>query len=122
MLDDDDGMEPGKPGDVGPPDPARRVAEPDPEAELPDPEGELPTVPGPPSTTAADVPPDLQRAFWTTVLVFNVALLALSVGAMMVAFDVHRALGAGFVVVGLASLGRGVLKYRALSDREWRDD
>ncbi|PSP76968.1 hypothetical protein BRC81_11545 [Halobacteriales archaeon QS_1_68_20] len=120
--DDRDATEPGE--EVRPEDPAAEYAEPDPEGSLPDPERELPSVPEPPTAPnppEADVPGDLQRAFWTTVIVFNVALLSLSVGAMMVAFGVHRTLGAGLVVVGLASMVRGVLKYRALSNREWSE-
>lgn len=116
MLDEDDGAA----GD----DLESPFPEPDPEADLPDPESELPTVPSPPSvdvptapTPDGDVPEELLAGFWTTVLVFNVALLATSVGAMMVAFDVHRTLGAGVLAVGLLSSVRGYRKYRALDER-----
>lgn len=121
MRTDDDAN--GTGDDLGPTDPAADFTEPAPESDLPKPEEELPSVPDPPSPpeTEGDVPGDLLKAFWTTVLVFNVALLALSVGALMVAFDVHRSLGAGIFVVGLVSLARGYLKYRDLQDRDWSE-
>lgn len=104
--------------------PEAAYPEPDPEADLADPESELPTVPSvdvpTPPRPGGDAPPALRRGFWTTVLVFDVALLATSVGAMMLAFGVERPLGAGLLAVGLLSLFRGYRKYRAL-DRRQRD-
>jgi hypothetical protein len=95
--------------------------EPDPEAHLPDPESELPSVPSvaipTPSTTESDASPALVKGFWSTVLVWNVALLATSVGAMMVAFDVERRLGLALMAVGLFSALRGYRKYRALDEQ-----
>jgi len=95
---------------------------PDPEANLPDPAEELPNVPEPPESPSplaeSDVPSGLLRAFWTTVALLNVAVMLLAVGAMMVGFDVHRTLGAAFLVVGLLSLYRGLRRYRSLQQRQ----
>lgn len=109
--------------------PASAYREPDPEADLPDPESELPNVPSPPSVDVptapspeGGVPGELLAGFWTTVLVFNVALLATSVGAMMLVFDVQRPLGAGILAVGVLSFLRGYRKYRALEERNRSGD
>lgn len=110
-------------------DPEASLAEPEPEADLPDPESELPTVPDVPEVDVpevvvpeADVPGELLRDFWTTVAVFNVALLAASVGVMMLVFDVYRPFGAALLVLGLLSGVRGYLKYRALAGERGPDD
>ena len=102
--------------------------EPDPEADLPDPETELPSVPEGPeveipevTVSEAEVPESLLKDFWTTVLVINVAVLAVSVGAMMVVFDVYRLFGAAVFALGLFSGLRGYRKYRAM-DAEYGDD
>lgn len=101
--------------------------EPDPEADLPDPETELPSIPeGPevdvPEVTVpeSEIPDSLLKDFWTTVLVINVAVLALGVGAMMLVFDVHRPFGAAIFALGLFSGIRGYRKYRAM-DAEYGD-
>jgi len=101
--------------------PGSRYPEPDPEADLPDPESDLPSVPAvdvpEPPRPSGEPSPELRKAFWTTVLVLNVGLLATSVGAMMLAFGVERRLGAGLLAVGLLSLVRGYRKYRRLDER-----
>ena len=95
--------------------------EPDPEADLPDPETELPSIPEEPeveipevTVPESEVPEPLLKDFWSTVLVINVAVLALSVGAMMVVFDVYRPFGAAVFALGLFSGFRGYRKYRAM--------
>ena len=101
--------------------------EPDPEADLPDPETELPSIPEEPAVEIpevtvpeSEVPEPLLKDFWTTVLVINVAVLAVSVGAMMVVFDVYRPFGAAVFALGLFSGLRGYRKYRAM-DAEYGD-
>ena len=116
----------GERGANDPDDPAAAYREPDPEADLPDPESELPEVPSVdvPSapTPQNDASPELLKGFWSTVLVFNVALLSTSVGAMMLVFGVERPLGVGLLAVGLVSLLRGYRKYRTLDERHRRGE
>lgn len=132
MLDEDDD---GEPADAG--GPGERLAsefpEPDPEADLPDPESELPSVPSPPSVDVPtptrsedDVPGELLAGFWTTVLVINVAVLATSLGLLLLGFGVQRRFGTGALVVGLVAAAHGYLKYRSLAERhrsgQWDDE
>lgn len=108
---------------------ASAYPEPDPEGSLADPESELPNVPSPPSVdiptpgqSEGDVPGELLAGFWSTVLVFNVALLATSLGLLLLGFGEQRRLGAGALAVGLLAAVHGYWKYRSLSDRHRRDD
>ncbi|MFB6073502.1 MAG: hypothetical protein ABEJ89_00660 [Haloarculaceae archaeon] len=68
-----------------------------------------PEIPGPPEPGEADR--DIVRLFWKLVFVFNVALLALSLGVMMVAFDTRPALGVRVFLVGLVVLAYGLVRY-----------
>lgn len=75
-------------------------------------DGDERRAPGRSATDEGDggAPPGLQRAFWTTVAAFNVALFATSLGAMLVVFR-GRWTGGGVllaagVVVGLIGLRR----------------
>jgi len=111
VLDEDRPAEPDDPP-YGEPDP-----EPDPEADLPDPESELPPSVEVPAPDSGDVPDELAREFWVTVLVFNAALLSVAVGVLMVAFDVERPLGLGLAVLGLLLVRRGYRLYRSLDER-----
>jgi hypothetical protein len=99
--------------------PAARYREPDPEADLRDPETELPTVPSVdiPEPEPGAVPRELAQGFWVTVLVFNAALLVLTVGVLMLIFGVERPIGAGLTVLGLLLVRRGYTLYRALDER-----
>ena len=110
--------------DIVPDDPAEKFPEPSPEAVLPDPENELPNIPEAPtpSLSESDAPAELRRGFWATVLIFNVALLALSVGALLVIFNFERTLGAGLFIVGVFSFVRGYLKYQSLKERDWSEE
>lgn len=93
--------------------------EPDPEADLPDPESELPTIPSVevPEPEPGEVPTALARGFWTTVLVFNAALLLLTFGVLMLAFGVERPIGAGLLILGLLLVRRGYRLYTHLDER-----
>lgn len=91
----------------------------DPEADLADPERELPTIPEAPSPGPdgdADVPAELQRTFWTVVLLVNVALAAASLGVMFVVFRGQWVYGGVGAIVGTVAGLRAYLRYR-----EWRD-
>ncbi|WP_232701144.1 DUF7322 domain-containing protein [Halobacterium wangiae] len=66
----------------------------------------------------SDADPRLQRQFWLLVLVFNVALMAGSVGAMLAVFrnqwDTGGSLLAAGVILGLY----GYYKYRVYTREE----
>ncbi|WP_458205000.1 DUF7322 domain-containing protein [Haladaptatus sp. NG-SE-30] len=61
-----------------------------------------------------DADPELQKEFWVQVLLFNIALFALSLGLMLVGFEQRWYFGGGLVVVGLAAFVRGYRRYRAI--------
>lgn len=91
-----------------------------------DPDSLGPDVPEPPeapstsSVADADVEnPEIARQFWQLVLVFNVALLALSVGAMFVGFRGNLDLGLKVLAVGVLTFALGLYRYhRFESDRD----
>jgi hypothetical protein len=60
----------------------------------------------------SDADPQLQRQFWLLVLVFNVALMAVSVGAMLAVFRGQWDTGTSLVAGGLVLAVYGVYKYR----------
>lgn len=87
---------------------------------------ETSTVPEVPDPTAnlpdeSDAPPELRTQFWVLVSVFNVALIALSVGVMLVGFlgDLRR--GGALTVGGALLFLLGYRRYRRVTanpDRE----
>lgn len=81
--------EPG-PGDIGPPIPEV------PNADLAD----------------RDVPEDLLTRFWKLVGVFNLAVLATSLGVMLIAFEDRWTVGGGLLVVGIGAFLIGWIGYR----------
>ncbi len=70
-----------------------------------------PEVPSPSDPTGNDVDPGLARRFWALVFVFNVALLALSLGAMFVVFEGAYSLGGQLLLAGGAAFGFGLYRY-----------
>lgn len=60
---------------------------------------------------------ELLSAFWKLVLLFNVGLLAASLGAMLLVFEGRTRLGGGLLLVGLLALVRGVDRYRRIDPR-----
>lgn len=71
-----------------------------------------PEIPSPPDPTENDVDPELFRRFWALVVVFNVALLALSLGVMFAVFESNYTLGGQLVLGGLVVFGFGLYRYR----------
>jgi hypothetical protein len=63
----------------------------------------------------SDADPRLQRQFWLLVLVFNVALMALSVGAMLAVFRGQWDTGGSLVGAGTVLTAYGFYKYRVYS-------
>lgn len=76
-----------------------------------------PTVDGVDIPDASKASPELQRAFWTIVLILDVGLLALAVGSMMVYFDTRPDTGRAAVVLGLVLLGSAYYRYRSAKER-----
>lgn len=64
-----------------------------------------------------DVPAHVARLFWTLVGVFNVALIALALGVMLIGFRGRWALGGQLVLAGTILFVYGYYRYR-----NYRDD
>lgn len=66
---------------------------------------------------AADAPAQLRVAFWSLVVVFNAALLAMSAGAMFIAFLGRWQLGGSLVVAGALAFVFGAYRVRNVKNR-----
>jgi hypothetical protein len=77
-----------------------------------DPHSLGPDVPEAPDYADADVDRSIGIRFWSLVGVFNVALLALSLGVMFIAFEDNLGLGGRLVGGGLLLSGYGYYQYR----------
>ena len=70
-----------------------------------------------PDVPEAPIPPDgtgdreVAALFWKLVVVFNVALLALSVGPMLAYFEGQVELGIQIFLIGLIAFGYGTVRY-----------
>lgn len=88
----------------------------DPEADLPDPEEELapsieiPEAPEP--MPESEAPDEIFRIFWWVVIVVNVGILALSLGAMVWFFEGMATWGVRLIAAGVIALGYAYLRYR----------
>lgn len=71
-----------------------------------------PPVPEAPEPSEGNIDGATARRFWALVTVFNVALLALSLGAMFVLFEGNYTLGGQLLVAGAAVFGFGLYRYR----------
>nr|NIX18891.1 hypothetical protein [Actinomycetota bacterium] len=72
----------------------------------------------------SDAPGPLRRAFWGLVVVFNVALFAAALGAMLIAFRSQWDLGGSLLASGTVLFAYGVFKYRTWKARgfEFEDE
>lgn len=61
---------------------------------------------------------ELQRKFWSLVLVFNVALGALSIGAMFAGFEGDWEVGGTLMAAGAILSIYGFYKYRVYSRKD----
>ena len=61
---------------------------------------------------------ELQRKFWSLVLVFNAALLAISVGVMFVGFEGDLQAGGSLIAAGAILSVYGFYKYRVYSRKD----
>ncbi|MFC7142462.1 hypothetical protein ACFQMA_21815 [Halosimplex aquaticum] len=90
------------------------------------PEVDIPSVPGAADAGETDeadagaldgdVDPEVSRTFWRLVLVFDVALLAMSLGPMFVFFRSDWDTGGPLFVLGVAAFVYGVREYRQFRD------
>ncbi len=106
------------PGTAAEPDDPGKAAEPD-EADFvkdlgPDvPEVEIPEAP---DLTQNDVPDDLARSFWKLVMVFNLALFALSLGPMLIIFRGQWTNGLSVFALGLGAFVYGYARYKRVTN------
>jgi len=70
---------------------------------------DIPEAPSPPQGAANS---DVTSLFWKLVVVFNIALLGLSVGPMLAYFDGRVDLGIRVTLVGALAFGYGYVRYR----------
>ncbi len=84
----------------------------EPEETDPDAIGPRIDIPEAPDPSDTDVPPELRRTFWLLVLMANVGLFALSLGVLFVVFREQLRFGGSLIVVGMAALLIGYLRYR----------
>ncbi|MFC6767969.1 DUF7322 domain-containing protein [Natrinema soli] len=84
----------------------------------PDDPGDLSSAIEPPavSTAETDVPDDVLQTFWTLVLVINAAVLILSLGLLVLAFEGDLTRGGVLVVAGLVLFGLAGRRYRRFRD------
>lgn len=65
----------------------------------------------------SDAPAQLRASFWGVVLLFNAALLLLSVGPMFALILGRWRLGGGLFVTGVVTFGLGVRRVRIVKER-----
>jgi hypothetical protein len=65
----------------------------------------------------SDAPAELRAAFWILVVVFNLAILAMSVGAMLLGFRGQWTTGGTLLVAGLLAFAFGVVRVRRVQAR-----
>ena len=103
----------------------------DPEADFHDPDSDSLTIPRiePPAVRepgadlgGGDVPADVAQTFWIVVIVVNAAVLAVSLGVLLVAFRGDTSTGGGLVAGGLVLFGLAYRRYRAFRRRRSTDD
>ncbi len=100
--------------DEGSDDPGN-VEEPDLAPEVRDPSDRFKTdPPAAPSPIDGDADPEIQKEFWAQVILFNIALFALSLGIMLIGFQRRWTIGGVLVLAGLVTFARGYSRYRAV--------
>ncbi|MDS0277383.1 hypothetical protein NDI85_06230 [Halomicroarcula sp. S1AR25-4] len=87
-----------------------------------DPESLGPDVPKAPSPPDGSANSEVAGLFWKLVLVFNVALLGLSVGPMLVYFEGRVDLGIRVFLVGLLAFAYGTARYVKFERERTADD
>ncbi|MCG1002561.1 MULTISPECIES: hypothetical protein [Halobacterium] len=85
------------------------------------PKVETPSVSAPEIPDGSDAPAGLRRRFWTLVVTFNVALIAVSLGLMFVAFRGRLQYGGAAVVLGLVLFAFGYRRFRQYTAEDGDD-
>lgn len=75
-------------------------------------------APDPPAT---EPPAELRKQFWILVVVFNVALIATSLGLLFAGLDDRAVLGASLVFLGLGTFYFGIQRYRRVKDESFQE-
>ncbi|AEH37493.1 DUF7322 domain-containing protein [Halopiger xanaduensis] len=70
----------------------------------------------------SDAPPELVKTFWALVLVINAALLAVSLGLLLLVFEGATRRGGALLAGGLILFGFAVRRYRAYRRSDERAD
>lgn len=68
------------------------------------------------STAETDVPDEVLKTFWALVLVLNAAVLAVSLGLLLLAFEGDSTRGGALIVTGLVLFGFAWYRYRRFRD------
>lgn len=69
-----------------------------------------------PDTSEADVPAELQKQFWILVVIFNVALIAASLGVLLAVFQDKFVTGGAVFFLGLGAFYFGYQRYHRVKD------
>lgn len=90
---------------------------------LPDEESdaERELAPDPPDPSNADVPASLRKQFWLLVIVFNVALIASSLGVLLATLDGKPLIGSSIAFLGAGAFYYGYQRYQRVKDRQFAD-
>lgn len=72
-------------------------------------------APDPPATEPSA---ELRKQFWILVVVFNAALIATSLGALLATLDGQPVIGGSLVFLGLGAFYFGLQRYRRIKNRD----
>jgi len=65
----------------------------------------------------SEAPAEVRVAFWSLVVLFNLAILAVAVGAMLVGFQGRVTIGGGLLLAGALAFGIGVYRLNGVRER-----
>ncbi len=90
---------------------------------LPDEESdaERELAPDPPGPPDAEIPSELRKQFWILVIVFNIALIATSLGVMLATLDGKPIIGSSLAFLGAGAFYYGLQRYRRVKDRDFTE-
>jgi hypothetical protein len=78
-----------------------------------------PNIPEAPSAEGAD--PQLQMRFWSLVVIFNIAIITVSVGGMLMFFRENVQLGLQLFLAGVVISAYGFYRYRTAKETVYDD-
>lgn len=104
--------------DLVPDDPGERFAESDTDGEdMFDLE-----IPSAPTFSGDDADPEIQREFWAQVILFNVALMGVCLGILILVFEGRWQFGGASILVGLLAGFRGWRRYQRVTEEKSDDE